>query len=42
MNTDTFLNQVLLEIIDFAFQFMQIRKQNLKNLKLEDITYQKS
>ena len=41
MNIDTFSNQILLKLIDYLFLFIQIKMQNLKDLKLEDITYQK-
>ena len=41
MNIDTFLNQNLLELIDYLFQFIQAKIIFLKDLKLKDIIYQK-
>ena len=41
MNINIFSNQILLKLIDYLFLFIQIKMQNLKDLKLEDITYQK-
>ena len=40
-NLDFFLNQFLLESIDYLLQFMQIKMLLLKDLKLKGITYQK-
>ena len=40
-NLDFFLNQILLESIDYLFQFFQIKMLLLKYLKLKDIIYQK-
>ena len=42
MNINIFLNQILLELIYFLFQFIQIKIPILKDLKLEDIIYQKT
>ena len=39
-NEYIFSNQTLLELIDYLFQFIQIKIPILKDLKLEDITYQ--
>ena len=36
-----FSNQVLLELIDYLFQFIQINMAILKDLILEDVIYQK-
>ena len=36
MNIGIFLNQILLESIDYLFQFIQIKMPILKELKLED------
>ena len=41
MNTDIFSNQILLELINYLFWFMQIMATMLKNLMLENIIYQK-
>ena len=41
MNVYIFSNQILLELIDYLFQFIQIKMTTLKDLKFEDITYQK-
>ena len=41
MNINIFSNQILLKLTDYLFLFIQIKMQNLKDLKLEDITYQK-
>ena len=38
---DTFWDQILLELIDYLFQFIQTKSMILKYLKLEDITYHK-
>ena len=40
-NLDFFLNQFLLESIDYLLQFMQIKMLLLKDFKLKSITYQK-
>ena len=39
INIDIFSNQILLELIDYLFQFIKIKMPILNNLKLEDITY---
>ena len=39
---DIFTNQILLESIDCLFQFIQLKMPMLKDLKLEDIIYQKA
>ena len=39
---DIFLNQILLELIDYLFQFIQIKMLILKDLKLKNTTYQKA
>ena len=36
-NIDIFLNQILLELIDYLFQFIQIKMTILKDLKRKDI-----
>ena len=41
MNLDIFLNQILLELIDYLYQFIQIKVTTLKVLKLKIIIYQK-
>ena len=41
MNIDIFSNQNLLDSIDYLYQFIQIKITMLKDLKLEDIIYQK-
>ena len=41
MNIDMFSNQNLLDSIDYLYQFIQIKITLLKDLKLEDIIYQK-
>ena len=41
MNVYIFSNQILLELIDYLFQFIQIKMTTLKDLKFEDITNQK-
>ena len=41
-NIDTFLNQILLELIHYLFYFIQTKMAMLKALKLEDIIYQKA
>ena len=41
-NLDIFSNQTLLESIVYSFQFIQIKMTILKDLKLEDIIYQKA
>ena len=38
---DIFWDQILLELIDYLFQFIQTKAMILKYLKLEDITYHK-
>ena len=40
MNTGIFSNQILFELIGYLFQFIQIKMEILKDLKLKDI-YQK-
>ena len=42
MNIDIFSNQILLESIDCLFLFIQIKMSILKDLKLEDVIYQKA
>ena len=42
MNINIFFNQILLELIYFLFWFIQIKIPVLKDLKLEDIIYQKT
>ena len=41
MNIDIVSNQILLELIDHLFQFIQIKMTILKDLKLKDIIQQK-
>ena len=41
MNTGIFSNQILFELIGYLFQFVQIKMEILKDLKLKDIIYQK-
>ena len=41
MSIDTFSNQIMLELIDCLFSFIQIKMQIIKELKLIDIIYQK-
>ena len=41
MNTGIFSNQILFELIGYLFQFIQIKMEILKDLKLKDIIYQK-
>ena len=41
MNIDIFSNQTLLESIGYLFYFIQMKMTKLKDLKLEDIIYQK-
>ena len=41
MNVDIFLKQTLLELTDYLFPFIQIKMTVLRDLKIEDITYQK-
>ena len=41
MNLDIFLNQILLESIDYLFWFMQIIATMLIDLMLENIIHQK-
>ena len=40
MNLDISPNKILLELIDYLFKFIQIKKLILKGLKLENIIYQ--
>ena len=40
-NNFFFSNQTLLELIDYLFQFIQMKMMLLKDLKLKDNTYQK-
>ena len=40
MNIDIFSNQILLELMDYLFQFIEIKMPTLKDLKLEDNIYQ--
>ena len=42
INTDIFLNQVLLKLIDYFFYSIQIKMTVLKDLELKDIIYQKA
>ena len=42
MNKDTFSNQILLEVIEYLFYFKQFKMPILKELRLEDIIYQKT
>ena len=42
MNIDIFFNQTLWELTNCLFWFVQIKTTILKDLKLEDITYQKA
>ena len=39
INIDTFLNQILLELVDYLFQFIQIKMSTLKDIKPKSITY---
>ena len=39
MNIDTFSNQILLELIDYLFSFIQIKMLMLKYLMLKSIIY---
>ena len=41
MNKGIFSNQILFELIGYLFQFIQIKMEILKDLKLKDIIYQK-
>ena len=41
MKIETFSNQVLFDFIDYFFQFIQTKRPILKDLKLEEIIYQK-
>ena len=41
MNLNIFSNQTLLELIDYLFQFIQMKMMLLKDLKLKDNIYQK-
>ena len=41
MNKGIFSNQILFELIGYLFQFVQIKMEILKDLKLKDIIYQK-
>ena len=41
MTKDVLSNQILLESIDYLFMFIQIKIAMLKDLKLDNITYQK-
>ena len=40
MNIDIFSNQILVELMDYLFQFIEIKMPTLKDLKLEDNIYQ--
>ena len=42
MNIDIFSNQILLELTDYLFYFMQIKMSMLKDLKFANIIYQKA
>ena len=42
MNKDIFLGQISLELIDHLLQVIQTKMKILKDLKLEDIIYQKT
>ena len=42
MNIDIFFNQTLWELTNCLFWLVQIKTTILKDLKLEDITYQKA
>ena len=42
INKDTFSNQILFQVIDYLFYFKQIKIPILKELRLEDIIYQKA
>ena len=42
MDIDIFLNHTLWELTDCLFWLVQIKMPMLKDLKLEDITYQKA
>ena len=42
MNIDIFFNQTLWELTNCLFWLVQIKATILKDLKLEDITYQKA
>ena len=42
INTDIFLNQVLLKLIDYFFYSIQIKMTVLKDLELKDVIYQKA
>ena len=37
MNLDIFSNQILLESVDYLFEYIQIKITMLKNFKLRDI-----
>ena len=41
MNLDIFFNQTLLKSVDCLFKILQMKMEMLKDLMLEDITYQK-
>ena len=42
MNKDIFSGQISLELIDYLLQVIQTKMKILKDLKLEDIIYQKT
>ena len=42
MNKDIFLGQISLELIDYLLQVIQTKMKILKDLKLEDIIYEKT
>ena len=42
MNIDTFFNQILMELIDYLFLFIQIEMLILKDLMFENIAYPKA
>ena len=42
MNKDIFSGQISLELIDYLLQVIQTKMKILKDLKLEDIIYEKT
>ena len=42
MNKDIFSNQILLQLIEYLFQLIQIMVTMLKDLMLENIIYKKA
>ena len=42
VNTDIFSNQILFELIDYLFKFIQTKITNRESLKRKDIIYRKA